>query len=204
VEIGGVMDYDYLSSIVSNYTNLSALSNKIGASTGVSSIKDVMNTLSSGDSFSGILGDAVQSIAGDYDEYSNAELADSAIRAITSNTGSASITGMLDSMVKSEGVDDDTAQKLSGIAGVNVSNGTEKEARSSLIMQNYLTASILKDTLQNSLTDSADFTQSLFSGLAVGSGDDSSNSTLTSLQNSTLSAISNMSAYEDYLDKQVV
>lgn len=152
MEVGGVMDYDYLSSIVSNYTNLSALGNKIGSAIGTSSIKDVMNTLSSRDSFSGILSDATEAV--------------------------------------------------SGLAGVNASTGIEKEARTDLIMQNYITASILKDTLQNSLTGSGDFTQSLFSGLALG-GDDSSNSTLSSLQDSTLSAISNMEAYADYLNKQV-
>jgi hypothetical protein len=206
VDVGGVMDYDYLSSIVSNYTNLSALSNKIGSVSGASSISDVVNTLSSGDTFSGLLNNALQSVSNNAPETSNEELIDSAIRAVTASSGLNSITGVLDSMVKTTGVDEDTAERLAGLAGVDTSNGTEKEARSNLIMQNYLTASIMKDTLQNSLTDSADFTQALFSGLAVGgTGDDgSSNSTLSTLQNSTLSAISNLGAYEDYLDKQVV
>ena len=158
------MDYDYLSSIVSDYTNLSSLTNKTGSALGsVSSISDVINTLSKSNSFASVL----------------------------------------DAAMQSAGVSDEIADDLQDLASVNTNNGFESEARSDLIMQNYLTAAIMKDTLQNSLTDSADFTSSLFDNLAVGTSSEdgsASGSMLGSLQKSTLSAISNMSSYQDFID----
>ena len=157
------MDYDYLSSIVSDYTNLSSLTNKTSSVlNGASSVGSLLTEISGNSSFSSILSAAMQST----------------------------------------GVDDDIANSLQNIASVYTNSGMENEARSELIMQNYLYAALMKDTLQNSLTDSGDFTSSLFQNLAVGSTDDDSssgNTTLGSLQNSALSAISNLSAYEKYL-----
>ncbi|MBE5843492.1 MAG: hypothetical protein E7302_04820 [Butyrivibrio sp.] len=157
------MDYDYLSSIVSNYTNLSSLTNQAtSALSGASSVGSMLTELAGSSSFSSILSAAMQST----------------------------------------GVDDDIANSLQNIASVYTNSGMESEARSELIMQNYLYAALMKDTLQNSLTDAGDFTSSLFQSLAVGNMDDedeSGSTTLGSLQNSTLNAISNLSAYDKYL-----
>ncbi len=163
------MDYDYLSSIVSGYTNLSSLTNQAGS---------VLSGLSS-------LGDTVSS----------------------SLSGLNSFSGILDAAMKSAGVDEETAKDLQSIAAVKTRGGAESEARSNLIMQNYLYAALMQDTLQNSLTDSADFTSNLFTGLAVGSlsDDDSSSGTESvtqALQNSTLNAISNLSAYKELLNSE--
>jgi len=163
VECVGDMDYDYLSSIVSNYTNLSSLTNQAtSALSGASSVGSMLTELAGSSSFSSILSAAMQST----------------------------------------GVDDDIANSLQNIASVYTNSGMESEARSELIMQNYLYAALMKDTLQNSLTDAGDFTSSLFQSLAVGNMDDedeSGSTTLGSLQNSTLNAISNLSAYDKYL-----
>ena len=163
MECVGDMDYDYLSSIVSNYTNLSSLTNQAtSALNGASSVGSLLSEISGTSSFSSILSAAMQST----------------------------------------GVDDDIANSLQNIASVYTNSGMENEARSELIMQNYLYAALMKDTLQNSLTDAGDFTSSLFQSLAVGTTDEDSssgNSSLGSLQNSTLSAISNLSAYDKYL-----
>ncbi len=160
------MDYDYLSSIVSNYTNLSSLTNKASSAlSGVSSATDAMSAISATNSFSSVL----------------------------------------DAAMQSAGVNEETASELQSIAAVKTNSGIESEARSNLIMQNYLSAAIMQDTLQNSLTDSADFTSSLFSNLAVGSTDENSGSSsmLGSLQQSTLSAISNLSSYQQLLDNTI-
>ncbi len=163
MECVGDMDYDYLSSIVSNYTNLSSLTNQAtSALNGASSVGSLLSEISGTSSFSSILSAAMQST----------------------------------------GVDDDIANSLQNIASVYTNSGMENEARSELIMQNYLYAALMKDTLQNSLTDAGDFTSSLFQSLAVGMTDEDSssgNTTLGSLQNSTLSAISNLSVYDKYL-----
>lgn len=163
MECVGDMDYDYLSSIVSNYTNLSSLTNQAtSALSGASSVGSMLTELAGSSSFSSILSAAMQST----------------------------------------GVDDDIANSLQNIASVYTNSGMESEARSELIMQNYLYAALMKDTLQNSLTDAGDFTSSLFQSLAVGNMDDedeSGSTTLGSLQNSTLNAISNLSAYDKYL-----
>lgn len=163
MECVGDMDYDYLSSIVSNYTNLSSLTNQTtSALSGASSVGSMLTELAGSSSFSSILSAAMQST----------------------------------------GVDDDIANSLQNIASVYTNSGMESEARSELIMQNYLYAALMKDTLQNSLTDAGDFTSSLFQSLAVGNMDDedeSGSTTLGSLQNSTLNAISNLSAYDKYL-----
>ena len=157
------MDYDYLSSVLSNYTNLSSLTNKAGnVLSGVSAVNDAVGATSATNSFSSVL----------------------------------------DAVIKASGVSEDSAQELRSLASVNADTGLESEARSNLIMQNYLSAALMQDTLQNSLTDSADFTSSLFENLAVGTmGDDdsSSGSMLGSLQESTLNAISNMSTYQNLL-----
>ncbi len=160
------MAYDYLSSIVSNYTNMSSLTNKANSAlSGVSTLNNAINALSATNSFSNVL----------------------------------------DAAMQSAGLDDETSSELQDIAAVKTSSGVESEARSNLIMQNYLSAAIMQDTLQNSLTDSGDFTSSLFSNLAVGSTDEdsASNSMLGSLQESTLSAISNLSSYQQLLNNVV-
>ncbi|MCR4903382.1 MAG: hypothetical protein K6A23_11040 [Butyrivibrio sp.] len=158
------MGYDYLSSIVSNYTNLSSLTNKASSAlNGVSSVSDAVSALSATNSFSSVL----------------------------------------DAAIQSAGLNDDTASSLQSLAAVDTNSGLESEARSNLIMQNYLSAALMQDTLQNSLTDSADFTSSVFDNLAVGSNseDGSSGSTLGALQENTMSAISYLSAYQNMLNK---
>ena len=161
----GTMDYDYLSSIVSNYTNLSSLTNQAtNVLSGLSSVSDAVSAISATNSFS----------------------------------------SLLDAAMQSAGVDDETAENLQGLASVDANSGFESEARSNLIMQNYLSAALMQDNLQNSLTDSADFTSGLFENLAVGTESDdgsAAGSMLGSMQASTLNAISNLTSYQELLDR---
>ncbi len=182
MECVGDMDYDYLSSIVSDYSNLSSLTNTNKSANLLNGITSLTNKTT------GTVGDI-------------SSLSDAV--SLVKNGGS--FSNILSSVLNSKGVDEDTAEKLQDVASAKTTTGLESEARSELLMQNYLQAALMKDTLQNSLTDSADFTSSLFQNLAVGTNSDdnsSNNSTLGTLQNSTLNAISALSSYQNFLDSE--
>lgn len=95
---------------------------------------------------------------------------------------------------------EESAKKLSSLAGAGSDGAFEGEARSNLILQNYLYTAMMKDSLDSSLTDKADFTSGLFSNLAVGSEDSDGSSALKSMTDSALGAIGNYSAYKTMLD----
>ncbi|WP_029323481.1 hypothetical protein [Butyrivibrio sp. AE3004] len=172
------MDYDYLSSIVSNYSNLTTL-NSLGTGAlgsmsgkGISAISGLGNALGLSDDTSAI-------------------------------SGASTFSAILDAVMKSgetEEMADAASQKLSSIAGAGTDSAFDGEARSNMILQNYLYTTMMKDSLQNSLTDKADFTSGLFSGLAVGSEDEDSSSILGSLKDTTLGAIGNYSSYKSLMD----
>ena len=177
---GGVMDYDYLSSVVSNYSNLTSLNSLSGGMLGSASalaslgssldVSDSTSALASANSFSSILGMVMKS--------------DLLGQTAASEDSPESIANELAEEAK---------DRLISIAGAGSDGTAEGEARSNLILQNYLYTAMMKDSLDNSLTDKADFTSGLFSDLAVGTDDEEGSSALSSLRNSALSAISSYS-----------
>ncbi len=190
------MDYDYLTSVVSSYNNLTSLNSMsgglLGGTSGLGSasalaslgssldVSDSTSALASANSFSSILGMLMKS--------------DLLGQTAASEESAESIASELE---------EETRDRLIGIAGAASDGTAEGEARSTLILQNYLYTAMMKDSLDNSLTRDADFTTGLFSDLAVGSDDEGGNSTLNSLQNSALSAISNYSDYRSKLDNSL-
>lgn len=208
------MDYDYLSSIVSNYSNLTSLSalggSTLGGNTALKGVSTLLNTGSSLDSledtsslagantFSAILESAMK--AGRTDGLEG----DSALGDYTSvlETTAGLLTKATDDQSSNvaTSLSDETVDKLVGIAGAGTDAAFEGEARSNMILQNYLYTAMMKDSLENSLTEKADFTSGLFSELAVGSEDEDGSSTLSSLKDSTLGAISNYSTYKTLLE----
>lgn len=249
--LGDMMDYDYLTSIISNYSNITSLSNqKTNALSGASYIKDAMNKMGQTSSSDGLqastLTDALKSasLSGALQSSSLSDISElSSLSGILNpSLKDAAFSDVLSAALAAEGVDDDMAEKLTDLAGAagikgdvaeaseirkrieegitagagsiendsvsGLSSGIEGEARSNLIMQNYIYAALMKDTLENSLSDKADFTSMLFQGLAVGafggSNDDNSSSggLLSTLTDNTLSAISNMSAYQELLGEE--
>ena len=187
---GGVMDYDYLSSVVSNYSNLTSLNSLSGGMLGSASalaslgssldVSDSTSALASANSFSSILGMVMKS--------------DLLGQTAASEDSPESIANELA---------EEARDRLISIAGAGSDGTAEGEARSNLILQNYLYTAMMKDSLDNSLTDKADFTSGLFSDLAVGADDENGNSALSSLQNSALSAISSYSNYKSLLDNSL-
>ncbi|WP_155994821.1 hypothetical protein [Butyrivibrio sp. WCE2006] len=194
-----IMDYDYLSSIVSNYSNLTSLNSLNNKTlTGGSVIKgiaaladpggsleslDATSELTGANTFSAILEAAIQS-----GRLENANMSDETLETLKT------AAERLSEDSAGENISEKLAQKLSGIAGAGAESAFDGEARSTLIMQNYLYAAMMKDSLQNSLTDKADFTSGLFSDLAVGTEDNNTSSILGSLRDNTLGAISNFTA----------
>lgn len=187
------MDYDYLSSVVSNYSNLTSLNSlsggMLGSASGLGSasalaslgssldVSDSTSALASANSFSSILGMVMRS--------------DLLGQTAASEDSAETIANELA---------EEAQDRLISLAKAGSDGTAEGEARSNLILQNYLYTAMMKDSLDSTLTDKADFTSSLFSDLAVGSDDENGNSTLSSLQNSALSAISNYSNYKSTLD----
>lgn len=243
------MDYDYLTSIISNYTNMSALSNqRANTLSGANYIKDAMNKMAQTSSSDGLQAstDALKSasLSGALQSSSLSDISElsSLSGVLNPSLKDAAFSDVLSAALAAEGVDDDMAEKLTDLAGAagikgdvaeaseirksieegisagagsiendsvsGLSSGIEGEAKSNLIMQNYIYAALMKDTLENSLSDKADFTSMLFQGLAVGafggSNDDNSSSggLLSTLTDNTLSAISNMSAYQELLGEE--
>lgn len=248
-EMGDIMDYDYLTSIISNYTNMSALSNqKANTLSGANYIKDAMNKMAQTSSSDGLQTstDALKpaSLSGALQSSSLSDISElSSLSGILNpSLKDAAFSDVLSAALAAVGVDEDMAEKLTDLAGAagikgdvaevseirksieegisagagsiendsvsGLSSGIEGEAKSNLIMQNYIYAALMKDTLENSLSDKADFTSMLFQGLAVGafggSNDDNSASggLLSTLTDNTLSAISNMSAYQELLGEE--
>ena len=193
---GGAMDYDYLSSVVSNYSNLTSINSLSGGLLGSAS------GLGSASAFAG-LGSSLE--------------ASESTSALASANSFASILGMVmksdllgqtsASEDSAESIADELAEeardRLISLAGAGSDGTAEGEARSNLILQNYLYTAMMKDSLDNTLTGNAEFTSGLFSDLAVGADDDNGNSTLSALQNSALSAISNYSNYKSMLDNSL-
>ncbi|WP_022761015.1 hypothetical protein [Butyrivibrio sp. AD3002] len=187
------MDYDYLSSIVSNYSNLTSLnsmsggllggSSALGSASALASIgssldtADATSALASANSFSSILGMVMKS-----DLLGQTASSEDSAEAIVSDLSK------------------EAEDRLIGIAGAASDGTAEGEARSNLILQNYLYTAMMKDSIDNSLTDKADFTSGLFSNLAVGSEDGEGNSALSALTDTALSAIGNYSGYKSLLD----
>ena len=183
--VGGVMDYDYLSSIVSNYSNLTSLSALGGSTLGSNAaLKGVSALLNSGDSLDMV--GTTNSLVG---ANTFSTILESALKA---TDGSASDV--------ESSLSEEAAEKLVDIAGAGTDSALEGEARSNMILQNYLYTAMMKDSLDNSLTEKADFTSGLFSNLAVGTEDEDSSSVLGTITNSTLGAISNYSSYKTLLD----
>lgn len=173
--VGGVMDYDYLSSIVSNYSNLTSLNTLGGAAWGGSSLsgntalKGISSLLKSGGSLDSL-------------EDTNSLIGANTFSEILENA-----------MKEAQG-------RLVGIAGAGTDAAFDGEARSNMILQNYLYTAMMKDSLENSLTEKADFTSGLFSDMAASTEDSESNSTLDSLKDSTIGAIGNYSTYKALVD----
>jgi len=160
VEKVGSMDYDYLSSIVSNYTNLPSLTNRTWGVLNTFGTQNAENTLNSLDSLSSL----------------NSQRAYSSIQdAVTLLKQNSSFSSILESAVKAAGIDEDTAENLMNIASVNTDNAFESEARSDLIMQNYLYAALIEESLKNQVSENADFTSGLLQGLALGDNTSSQN-----------------------------
>ncbi len=160
----GNMDYDYLTSIVSNYTNLPTRINKLNSTQNSFSSLDSLDSISSLNS------------TGAYSSLQDA---------VTALGQNSSFSTILSSAVKAAGVSEDMANSLMNIASVDTDNGLESEARSNLIMQNYLYAALIQESLMNQVSEEGDFTSSLFQGLAL--GDDSSAQTAaTAIQNVSL------------------
>ena len=190
------MDYDYLSSVVSNYSNLTSLNSLsgglLGSAAGLGSASalaslgssldasDSTSALASANSFSSILGMVMRS--------------DLLGQTSSSEESAESIANELA---------EEAQNRLISLAGAGSDGGAEGEARSNLILQNYLYTAMMKDSLDSTLTNNADFTSGLFSDLAVGAEDDNGNSALSSLQDSALSAISNYSNYKSMLDNSL-
>ncbi|WP_026661178.1 hypothetical protein [Butyrivibrio sp. AC2005] len=208
------MDYDYLSSIVSNYSNLTSLSTLGGSALGGSTaLKGVSSLLNSGSALDSL--DNTSSLVGANTFSAILEAAmkagrtgDDAGDTASGNLSSVAeiATGLLTKATEGDSTDvatnlsDEAAQKLVGIAGAGTDAAFEGEARSNMILQNYLYTAMMKDSLENSLTEKADFTSGLFSELAVGGEDEDGTSALSSLKDSTLGAIGNYSSYKTLLD----
>ncbi|WP_026527596.1 hypothetical protein [Butyrivibrio sp. VCD2006] len=190
------MDYDYLSSVVSNYSNLTSLNSlsggllsgtsSLGSASALASlgssldVSDSTSALASANSFSSILGMVMKS-----DLLGQTAASEDSAETIASELA------------------EEARDRLIGIAGAASDGTADGEARSNLILQNYLYTAMMKDSLDNTLTDNADFTSGLFSDLAVGTEDDNGNSALSSLQDSALSAISSYSNYKSLLDNSL-
>ena len=149
---------------MSNYTNLPSFTNKTGS---------VLNSFSSLSS----LGE--ENALGSLDSvgaYSSLQ------DAMASLQQSSSFSTILNSAVQAAGISEETAEKLSSIASVETDNAFENEARSNLIMQNYLYAALIQESLKEQVSENGDFTSTLFQGLALGD-DNSSKLAAAAIQN---------------------
>ncbi|WP_408069596.1 hypothetical protein [Butyrivibrio sp. JL13D10] len=217
------MDYDYLSSIVSNYSNLTSLSTLGGSVLGGNSLSTLSDISAlnggalNGNALKGSSLDGNAALNG-VSELLNSDSVLDSIDGTNSLIGANTFSAILEAAMKSaagtitnnantEDADISTniskqvEDKLVGIAGAGTDSALEGEARSNMILQNYLYTAMMKDSLENSLTEKADFTSGLFSDLAVGGEDEDGSSTLSALNDNTLGAIGNYSAYKTLLDK---